>query len=82
MNMIGETKVGPSAEGPTKSYRCLGQLLADSDYRAFVRLLKAERKLAHIQSLIDKGQLSWLNFWRLNRVCRQIQKLEQHARNI
>jgi hypothetical protein len=30
----------------------------------------------HLQGLIDRGHLDWFTNWRLNRVCRQIQKLE------
>jgi hypothetical protein len=39
-------------------------------------LARAERKLAHIQSLIDRGHLGWLTYLRLNRVCRKIEKLD------
>ena len=39
-------------------------------------LARAEHKLAHIQSLIDRGHLGWLTHWRLNAVCRQIEKLD------
>ena len=36
-----------------------------------------ERRLAHIQSLIDRGNLSWLTYFRLNRVCDKIKQLDE-----
>ena len=39
-------------------------------------LVRAERKLEYLQSLIDRGRLGWLTLFRFNRVCRRIQKLD------
>jgi len=39
-------------------------------------LAQLERKLQHIQSLIDRGRLGGLTYWRLNSVCRRIQRLD------
>jgi len=39
-------------------------------------LARCERKLQHIQSLIDRGRLGGLTYWRLKSVCRKIQKLD------
>jgi hypothetical protein len=40
------------------------------------KLAQAERKLKHIQCLIDNGHLGWLTRARLKAVCRRIQKLD------
>jgi hypothetical protein len=39
-------------------------------------LAAAERKLAYIQSLIDRGRLGFLTELRLNHICRKIEKLD------
>jgi hypothetical protein len=40
-------------------------------------LARAERKLVYIQSLIDRGRPSALTYFRLNHVCRKIEKLDR-----
>ncbi len=37
---------------------------------------RALRKLAQIQALIDQGNLSELTYWRLNHICKRIEKLD------
>jgi hypothetical protein len=39
-------------------------------------LARYERKLDHIQELIDNGHLRWPVYLRLNSVCRKIEKLD------
>jgi hypothetical protein len=40
------------------------------------KLARLERKLDAIQRLIDNGHLGWLTYWRLNSVCRKIEKID------
>lgn len=51
-----------------------------SEVRCFMnlekRLAKLERKLAAIQRLIEDGHLGGLTYFRLNSVCRKIEKLD------
>ena len=46
-------------------------------------LVRAEKKLEHIQSLIDQGgwHLNSLTYFRLNAVCRKITKLDAALKN-
>jgi hypothetical protein len=52
----------------------LRQLLRASSERSLAR---AEGKLQYIQSLIDRGKLGGLTYYRLNAVCRRIRRLEE-----
>jgi hypothetical protein len=42
-----------------------------------LKRVRAERKLAHLNSLIEAGHLGWPTYWRLNWVCRKIEKLDK-----
>jgi hypothetical protein len=50
---------------------------AISKERLLRKLAQAERTLAHLNLLIEQGHLGWLTTFRLNRVCRKIERLNE-----